>query len=131
MMGKLMNKDVKELIRKYTEAYNSFDIEGMLSLLHEDIEFRNISGGVTNAETKGIQEFRQIAEQSKRMFSSRQQTVKDLKVSDDIVEAGIDYEAVLAVDLPNGLKAGDALKLTGKSVFRVKENKISVIEDYS
>lgn len=125
-----MDKDVKELIRKYTEAYNSFDIEGMLSLLHEDIEFRNVSDGVVNVETKGIREFEQIAEQSKRMFSSRQQTVKDLKISDGVAEAGIDYEGVLAVDLPNGLKAGDALKLTGKSVFRVKENKISVIEDY-
>lgn len=131
MMGKFMNKDVKELIRNYTEAYNSFDIEGMLSLLHKDIEFRNVSNGVANVETKGIQEFQQIAEQSKNMFLSRHQTIKDLTVSDDIVEAGIDYEAILAVDLPNGLKAGDALKLTGKSVFRVKENKISVIEDYS
>ncbi|WP_367584473.1 hypothetical protein [Paenibacillus sp. FJAT-26967] len=43
----------------------------------------------------------------------------------------IDYEGILAVDLPNGLKTGDNIQLKGKSVFRIEEGKISLIEDYS
>ncbi|MNT67830.1 hypothetical protein D3C72_2060010 [compost metagenome] len=65
------------------------------------------------------------------MFSSRCQTVTDYIVIDDKAEAQIEYEGILAVDLPNGLKAGDKIQLKGKSVFQIKENKLSLIEDYS
>lgn len=47
------------------------------------------------------------------------------------VEIQIDYEATLAVDLPNGLKAGSKIQLKGKSIFGFLEEKISLIEDYS
>lgn len=36
---------------------------------------------------------------------------------DDKVEVGVDYIGTLATDLPDGLKAGEKLKLKGKSIF--------------
>lgn len=127
-----MSSDMmKEIIDKYVEAYNAFDIEGMVRLLHKDILFRNFSSGEVNTETNGIEEFRELAEKSTNMFSSRCQTVTDYIAIDDKAEVQIGYEGILAVDMPNGLKAGDKIQLNGKSVFQIKEGRLALIEDYS
>ncbi len=34
-------------------------------------------------------------------------------------------------DLPNGMKAGETLKLQGKSIFQMKDKKLILIEDHS
>lgn len=127
----MISETSKEIIENYIEAYNSFDIESMVKLLHEEIVFKNFSNDEMNTETRGIQEFRELAEKSAKIFSSRCQTVTDYSAVDDKVEVQIDYEAILAFDLPNGLKAGDKIQLNGKSVFGIHEGKISLIEDYS
>lgn len=44
---------------------------------------------------------------------------------------GIDYEGVLAADLPNGMKAGEILRLNGKSEFTFRDEKIYRITDIS
>lgn len=125
------SKEIRNIIENYLEAYNSFEIERIVELLHKDIIFRNISNGETTTETRGIQAFRELAEQSATMFSSRRQTITDYSDKKEKVEVGIDYEGILAVDLPNGLKSGDKLQLKGKSIFEIKEGKFSLIEDYS
>lgn len=127
----MISEEAKEIIRNYVKAYNSFDVEGMIKLLHKDILFRNFSNGEMNTETRGTEEFRELAERSSKIFSSRRQTIIDYSAIDDKVEVQIYYEGKLAVDLPNGLKSGDMMQLKGKSVFGIKEGKISLIEDYS
>jgi ketosteroid isomerase-like protein len=125
------NSKEETLVQQYVDAYNTFDIEGMVALLHHDVEFRNISDGEIEVETKGKEDFRQLAEESKNIFSERCQTIKQFHFSNDRVEIEIDYEATLAVDLPMGLNAGEKLQLQGKSVFQIKEDKFVLIEDYS
>ncbi|TQR38821.1 nuclear transport factor 2 family protein [Brevibacillus brevis] len=127
----MTNEEVKGIIENYVQAYNSFDVEGMARLLHTDIVFRNYSNGELNTETIGIEAFRELAEKSAKIFSSRRQTILACLVMDDKAEVQIDYEGTLAIDLPNGLKAGDTLQLKGKSIFMIKEGKVSLIEDYS
>lgn len=123
--------EMKSLIQSYLNAYNSFDMDGMLLHLHKDIEFRNIINGVIDVETKGIEQFRELAEQSKKIFSERLQTINNYSITEDKVEVEINYEGTLATDLPNGLKAGEKLLLKGKSVFKFKDKKMTIIEDYS
>ncbi|WP_276355447.1 nuclear transport factor 2 family protein [Cohnella caldifontis] len=122
---------METLIRNYIHAYNAFDVDGMTKLLHENIEFRNFSGGVLDTEIKGMDRFRALAERSAVIFSHRRQTMKRITLHDDQAEIEVDYEGTLATDLPNGLKAGETIKLQGKSVFRMKEGKLILIEDYS
>ncbi|WP_336789614.1 nuclear transport factor 2 family protein [Paenibacillus sp. MMO-177] len=127
----MVRNEIRGIIENYLEAYNTFNIEGMVHLLHKDIVFRNISNGETTTETRGIQAFRELAEQSSTMFSSRRQIITECSIINDKVEVGIDYEGILAVNFPNGLKMGDKLQLNGKSKYEIKEGKISLIEDYS
>lgn len=70
-------------------------------------------------------------QKSPQRCSSRRQTITDYSVINDKVEIGIDYEGILAVDFPNGVKIGDKLQLKGKSKFEIKEGKISLMEDHS
>ena len=125
------DKDKKDLIDKYISSYNVFDIDGMMSVLHSEIEFKNISNGEETANTSGEIEFLKLAEQSKSFFSSRKQTIESFDVTDEQVSVGISYEGVLAVDMPNGLKAGDSINLKGTSVFSFKDGKIRKIIDIS
>ena len=127
----LIFSETKEIIENYVEAYNSFDVPRMVKLLHKDILFRNISNGEVNMETNGTQKFRELAEKSTKLFFSRRQTIIDCSAIDNKIEVIIDYEGILAVDLPGGLKTGEKMQLTGKSVFRIEEGKILLIEDYS
>ncbi|WP_428909749.1 nuclear transport factor 2 family protein [Niallia sp. Krafla_26] len=125
------SNEIKSLIQSYLNAYNSFDVAGMLQLLHHDIEFRNISNGVVDVETKGINEFREVAEQSKKLFSHRLQRIKNFSAHDDQVEVEIHFEGTLATELPNGLKAGETIILKGITLFKIKDKKLFRIEDYS
>lgn len=118
-----------QLIERYIEAYNTFDIETMLSTLHPDITFQNISNGEVNAETHGIEAFRTLAEQSKGLFTSRKQTINHIETNESQTRIDVAFEAILAIDLPNGLKAGELLQLQGSSEFIFRDGKIVNIVD--
>ncbi|UJF36226.1 nuclear transport factor 2 family protein [Paenibacillus hexagrammi] len=127
----MKNSKLHDLIEQYLREYNSFNIDGMVDLLHENIHFKNISNGEVNAETKGTEEFRALAEQSVQIFSQRCQVIKSITLTDVKAEVEIDYEGILSIDLPNGMKAGESLKLQGKSIYQMKDEKLVLIEDYS
>lgn len=121
----------QQYIEQYIKAYNAFDTEAMVANLHEAIEFKNISNGEVNMHTKGIEAFRQQAEQVRQFFQTREQRLTNLSFDTDTVTVEINYHAVLAMDLPNGMKKDDELKLKGKSIFRFKDHKIIAITDIS
>jgi hypothetical protein len=124
-------KKQEQIIRDYVDAYNNFDIEGMLKDIDPAILFKNISGGKTDMTLNGIAELKQQALQAKNLFSSRKQTITSIKHSNNETVIEIDYHAVLAIDLPNGLKKGSELNLKGKSEFKLAADKIIEITDIS
>lgn len=121
----------QKLIENFINSYNSFDIEGMVSLLNPDIEFVNISGNEVNVHTYGIEQFIEIANQGKSLFSSRNQTIKNISFIFDEVHVEISFEAVLANDLPDGLKKGEIIRLGGRSEYVIKNGLIIKITDIS
>ena len=122
---------LKEAVTVYIEAYNRFDVDGMLAPLHEEVVFQNIANGEVSLTTTGKGDFRGQAEQATRYFSEREQRVTHWQLAGNRVEVAIDYYATVAMELPNGLKPGDTLRLQGKSVFRFGDGKIISIEDIS
>lgn len=128
-----MNSDEirKNIIENYMNSYNNFEIENMLKDLDENIVFRNIANGEINLTTKGIAEFKAQAEQAKNLFTQREQKITGLKFGADEVEVEIFYSGTIAVDFPDGLKAGSKIELAGKSIFRFAGDKIIEIEDIS
>ncbi|MBC8083740.1 MAG: nuclear transport factor 2 family protein [Hymenobacter sp.] len=121
----------KQLIQAYIEAYNRFDVDGMVADLHDEVVFKNIADGEVNLTTTGKESFRQQAERARQYFSQREQRVTYWQVVGNQVEVLIDYTGVAAVEFPNGLKPGDTLRMQGKSVFQLEGGKILSIEDSS
>ncbi|BBB68739.1 hypothetical protein UNDYM_4486 [Undibacterium sp. YM2] len=125
-------KSKNELIDTYLHAYNNFDIEGMLKLLHEEINFHNISGEEVTVSTAGKQEFFKLADMSRNFFSSREQVPLRRDVLDNgNVRLQISFNAVVGMDLPNGLKQGQQLQLQGVSEFAFEDKLIKSITDIS
>jgi hypothetical protein len=122
---------MESLIRQYISAYNALNIADMVSLLHDVIVFENISNTNGTTTTSGKVAFEALARQSIGLFRMRQQTIRSLTLGDRTAAVEIDYNAILAIDLPTGAKAGDALTLRGVTIFAFSDGKIARISDYS
>ena len=121
----------KNLIERFVRAYNSFDVDGMMALMHPECSFQNISRGQVTASATGARQFRELAEKAKTLFSTRSQTITAYQYDAESVTVDIGYQGVLRVDLPNGLQAGQTLTLKGKTIFRFRDGLISELTDYS
>ncbi len=102
-------------------------------VLHFDdqIIFENIQDGVTNMSLKGRDAFIHQAEQAKSYFSERTQVIRSFSHSGNTTEIEIDYHAIAAMDFPNGLRKGQELKLTAKSIFEFTDGIINKLTDRS
>jgi hypothetical protein len=122
----------QRVIENYIEAYNNFDVEGMILNLHDDIKFQNSSNGEINLEIHGKSNFQKQAEHATQLFTEREQKITDMQfTAENEVEIRCDYRGVLAMGFPNGLNRGDEINLKGKSVFRFREGMIVFIKDIS
>lgn len=121
----------EKMIRNYIDGYNQFDIEKMLLDFDDEIEFENIENGVCNLKLSGVTEFKDQAEKAAGLFASRRQTPLTFHHRNSETETQIDYQAVLAIDFPNGMKKGAELKMQGKSIFRFSGNRIIGLTDIS
>lgn len=120
-----------EQIDRYLAAYNAFDVGGMLATLSPEVRFENYAAGQLTAATSGIEEFRQLAEQSKGMFSEREQRITALEPGDGSIIASIAYRGRLSTDIPDGPRAGTVLDVQGTSEFWFDAGLIAKIIDRS
>ncbi|MBC8753290.1 nuclear transport factor 2 family protein [Kordia sp. YSTF-M3] len=120
-----------EIIHAYINAYNAFDISGMLKDLHADIVFENYASETLTLATQGIEEFEAQAKKAALLFESRMQRIVDISKNEKEVVVAINYQGIVAVDLSEEIKKGAEITLNGKSVFSFKDQKISKIIDIS
>ena len=123
--------EIRALVDHYIDAYNRKDIDDMLIGIHPHVEFKNISAGVVNARTNGIVELGALAQQSLSLFSERNQKIESFELQGSVAVATIAFRAVVAADLPNGLKKGQVLNLSGRSEFEFQDGTTSRITDIS
>ncbi|MET3129057.1 hypothetical protein ABID42_004179 [Arcicella rosea] len=121
----------EKIIENYIEGYNQFDVNKMIIAFADKMVFENIQNGEINMTLNGLTQFREQAEQAKAYFSQRKQTIKSFKHTVITTEIEIDYDAILGMDFPNGMKKGQHLNLTGKSIFEFEGNKIIKLVDIS
>jgi ketosteroid isomerase-like protein len=127
----MTEQQARELIENYLEAYNLFDVAGMLSCLHPNIVFENVAGGIVTLRTEGKAAFESQAAQATELFMERHQRILAFRLDADCARMDIDYSAITAVDWPNGWKAGTIFRLTGQSVFTFRDELIASIQDIS
>ncbi len=124
-------ENLKSVVVKYIDAYNRFDIPMILECMTENCVFENVSNSGNAVVCHGRSKIEKLAKQSMIVFSDRKQTIKNWIIGDNRVAVEIDYFGKIAMDLPNGFKAGQELKLRGMSVFEFEGLKIKRLADYS
>ncbi|MFN3877222.1 MAG: nuclear transport factor 2 family protein [Brevundimonas sp.] len=118
-------------VAAYIDAYNRMDVDGMLDCLTEDVAFTNLSDGAVTAQTRGRDEFRELALVGVSAFETRCQSVTNAISVAGTTVIQVDYSAVVGADLPNGWKKGQSLSLVGASLFRLRDDRIELIVDES
>ncbi|MEZ5953760.1 MAG: nuclear transport factor 2 family protein [Hyphomonas sp.] len=120
-----------DVIARYIQSYNARDIDGMLDCVTDDVVFENISNAGGSMRLDGKDMMRQVAELSGNAFSYRRQRLINVVTGGGKAAAEIEFEGKAAVDLPNGLKAGETVKVRGASFFEFRGNLLCRIADYS
>lgn len=126
----MISSNQQEIVEKYAEAFNAYDVDAMLQFVHPDVVFKNVVGGETNAIITGIDEFRKVSEQAKSYYSERCEQITGLESVGEITTVNIEFEGMLAVDSANGRKAGSIDKGTGRTVYEFLNGKIFRMTDY-
>lgn len=127
----MKNRIYQKIIEEYICAYNRMDVNGMLSNMHADIRFENISNAEITISLNGIEELRNQAKAAASAFKERKQRIVNLEFHQDHVEVIIAFHGILAMDLPGGLKAGERIDLEGRSIFNFRDDKIISLQDFS
>ena len=120
-----------EIIRRYIASYNDRDIDAMLACVTDDVVFENISNAGQSMRLDGKVMMRQVAEVSGNAFSYRRQRLTNLVTGTSTAAAEIEFEGRAAVDLPNGIRAGETVRVRGASFFEFRGPLLCRIADYS
>lgn len=123
------DKEMKEIIDEYINAYNKFDEEGLIKNLHKNVKFKNIVNGKVNLQLTGKYAFKSQVEQAVTLFKKREMKIIEQTINDNTVENKIHFSGVFAVDIPDGPKTGETIEFEAKSLFKFKGGKIILIED--
>ena len=126
-----MDSVERRLIERFIAAYNQFDVDGMIAELAPEIRFENYSGDALTVATDGIEQFRELAERSKAMFSEREQRIVSISGNDHAAIVDIAYRGRLAIDVPDGPTAGTVIELRGRSEYSFAGGRITKIVDRS
>ncbi len=122
----------KEIIEKYIEAYNNFDVNGMLENMCDNIIFQNISGGEINIETTSKIELITQMIKSRDIFSERTQTINSIEEEAGEYIVDIHFKGTWAVDMPPvGVSAGDISEMNCESRFLIENGQIVRLIDVS
>jgi len=127
----VVRQQQRKLVQQYIDAYNRFDVDGMMALLTPDVQFENVSDGQVTNTTSGVTAFRQLAEQAKEVFAERSQAIIGLEFRPASVLVRLAWHGVFAVDIPDGPTAGAVMELAGESEFEFTGERISRIVDRS
>lgn len=120
-----------DVIRQYIASYNNRDIDAMLACVTDDVVFENISNAGQSMRLDGKAMMRQVAEVSGNAFSYRRQRLINLVTGTGTAAAEIEFVGRAAVDLPNGVRAGETVKVRGASFFEFRGPLLCRIADYS
>lgn len=121
----------EEIVEHYLNAYNAFDVPGLLLHLDDDIEFINKEEGTVTHELHGKEEFEELALQTKDMFLERRQTILNIHGFEGGLKVKIKYHGILAHPASRKIEKGTIIDVVGTSYFHFRQGKIVKLVDES
>lgn len=125
-----MSSSNQSVVEDYIRRYNLKDVEGMMALFTEDVVFESVGSATGIITVQGKEKFGLLASKSSEIFKVRRQTPVTMVL--DRTDAAIEsrYWCVLAMDLPDGKKAGEEVEFRGASFFTFRDGLITRLTEY-
>ena len=121
----------KKIVKDFIKHYNAFQIDKMMDLFTDDCIFENVTNSSETVKCIGKKELKDFASTSGIIFKERKQTPINWIIEKDKIAVETDFEGTLALDLPDGNKTGDVIKLRGVSIYELENQKIKRLVDFS
>lgn len=115
--GPLTVEAKRELVERLFIAFNSFDTDGVLELLHPDCNYRVIAAGQIVLNAEGLEAIKALLFEESKQSSSRKKTVMELFSRGEQLILELSYSRVLAIS-ENGKKVGDIKSVNGIAEVR-------------
>lgn len=128
--GMADHAELPGIVREYLDASLAKDAGRLAACFADDIHFEHHSNTGGTVTARGLAAVRGLVNDSARAIRATRQGVRDVVVAGNRVAVEIDFEGIAAADLPNGLKAGDTLRLRGVSFFTLRDGKIAALRDF-
>ncbi|NMM47782.1 nuclear transport factor 2-like protein [Marinigracilibium pacificum] len=125
----ISNEEKLAKINQYIEAYNNYNVNGMLQPLDNHISFANITNDYITLTTQGKPDFEIQAIKALDLFKNRNQKIESITFNDESVIVDISYTAIVNYEIPYELNIGEKVSIKGKSIFTFKDDKIIDIRD--
>jgi ketosteroid isomerase-like protein len=125
-----MSNGNESIVEDYIRRYNLKDIDGMVALFSQDAVYESISSASAIISIQGKETLRRFASSSAEIFKVRRQTPVTRVFDGDNAAMEVKYWCVLAVDLPDGKKAGEEVEFRGASFFGIHDGLITRLTDY-
>lgn len=118
-----MNEKQKTIIENYLQACNRFDVESIVSHVHENIILQQKINGVAPVEVSGKADFTAQSEMVKALFEARTMTPTSWEFDGNTVTVDVDFEATAAVPMSETLQVGDVISLKIQLVVEFDDDK--------
>lgn len=112
LSGPLTTEEKRALVERTYDAFNGFDLEGVVDALHQDCSYRVIAAGQVVASAEGHDAIRAMLFHEGKHSSSRKKTVMEMFVRGERLMLEIRYSRVLAI-AEHDLKVGDIESMDG------------------
>lgn len=125
-----MSSSNQQIVEDYIRRYNLKDIQGMLALFAEEMTFESVSSASGIINVQGKEKFRLLSTKTAEIFKVRRQTPKTMVLDSTSAAIESTYWCVLAMDLPDGKKAGEEIQFRGAAFFTFADGLITRMTEY-
>lgn len=126
-----VDKNHLHIFQRYLLAYNSFDVNGMLEMLSDEVNFANYSNGVMTASASNKCEFKELANKGKWIFDERKQEIVSMRPLENGLEAKIRFLGKLSDEVAKEVHSGHYVEIYGTSKVEFRDRKIVRLVDRS
>ncbi|MBN8828766.1 MAG: nuclear transport factor 2 family protein [Sphingobacteriia bacterium] len=125
-----------DIINQYINAYNSFNIDGMLILFAENCIFETVTNSDKPVKVTGKNNLKELATTSAKYFEVREQIIRNYIISENKACIEVEFRGKLASEyslkIQGSNKNGGKVQLLGVSIFEFNsKNEIVILRDYS
>ena len=121
----------EEVVNRYLEAYTSANLETLLALVSDDIEFESYRAGKREIHVVGKADFQAMMARAMTLFTSREQRIITSTPHEEGLNTELAFKGIFTPEYAEKQMIGRLLRLQNQTAFRIREGKLYRIVEMS